>query len=162
MALAFQVTTPDRVFAAGYGEKVISALWDRFGVRYSPDDRPRLWSKEVEPSWLTLLQERAREALDEAPQLAACDPYQTVYLPIEVPAQMIAVGGESLVVGSLPELQRELEALGKKLQWPTDPDSVRATAARSAPTGVKAAYLELARLVDDGLVQDLPLWVVET
>ena len=167
MALAFQVTTPDRVFVPDYAEEVIAVLWDRFGVRYVGDDeRPRLWSEEIGRARLRALQELAPGLLgpSRSPQLAACDPFQTVYLPLELAPEPVAVAGEALVVGSVLHLREELQEIGRAQRWPVDLDSLQATAARSArpPAPPKAAYLQLARMAEEAVLQDLPLWAVET
>lgn len=172
MGLAFQVTTPDHAFVAGYADKVIDTFWDRFGVRYSMRDRPRYWSEEIGSKWLLELQEALEERLGSGtlPHLEACDSWATVYLPIEdLEPEQLTIGGEPLIVASLPGLRKELVRVAEALEQPTPTEH---EALEQAAKGYQAddgladrdhaiqAYLHLAMTVEHAAEQTLPLWVL--
>lgn len=172
MGLAFQVTTPDRVFEPDYADLVIDGLWDDLGVRYAiTGDRPRFWSEELGDEWGKKLQERAIDKLGQqtVPHLAWCDWYSTVYVPAEVALRKLKIGRDHLLVGSLPALVQELEEVARILGMPRPnqlADLLRK--ARSYDTGrgladrdpEVQAYLQLAITAEEAAEQDLPLWIV--
>ena len=121
MGLSLQVAAATEVFEDPYGGIHAEQLEERFGFAHPTSREADAWcSDEMGWSWVGKLQETAQRLGVQAPHLAACNAWLTVYLPKDIDLDSYTVEADEMICGSVQRLGAELAILAEKMGIPDD------------------------------------------
>jgi hypothetical protein len=89
VGIQFRVGVPRDVYLADYARAVDAELRLQFGCAFESPWHRRWSSAEVGGSWIEKFQQAAERAVGSAPHLAACNAWNTVYLPVPIEPQIV-------------------------------------------------------------------------
>lgn len=166
--LVFITGTPTDVFAPDLAREIEAQLRARFpAVTFEGGEVYR--SDGVEPIGWSRLQSRAAQSIASAPQLTSIDAYQSVYLPLPLPAVehlLIPNAADPLEVGSLDALLDELRQFAAGADLPTDDVEMMQLSAHYLEDDALfdqdldiQTYLQLMLAAKQSAAHRMPLWI---
>jgi len=166
VAIEFAVGPPEAALGQEAGRGFRSQMASLHGVTLSGGREDPYYSEQLSWSGCTGLYERARAEIGEAkcPQLSLLADFSTVYLPTGALRADIDVPGWKLRVGSLPELEGELDLFAGTLGLPTQNHEVDEYWQRDVYEDDEGdeveTYCHLRLAVSEALRRGEPLWAV--
>ena len=166
--LVFIAGTPADVFAPDLARGIEIELAAHFpGLPAIAGEVYR--SEGVEPIGWSRLQTRVAQSIPAAPHLTSIDAYQSVYLPVSLPAVqhlLIPNAADPLEVGSLEHLLDELRQFAAAAGLPTDDVEMMQLSAHYLEDDELfeqdldvQTYLQLMLAAKQSAAHSLPLWI---